>query len=246
MAKIRTKKEKSLKFYQEHKKEYASLVKKANQRWRNIEAKELSSPAIEEAIASRKGKHYFSVNDFQGKNAMKELAALRTFLADETSTVKGARYYTDTVVRSEAFQSNYGKPWELNEWGINVNKYDEYFSNLYGEDFTSRIYSNYRKVEDAYGKLLLGNILGNEFDSETLITLMFDRAVESKKKHFKDNENGPEYRYAMRLMERYDEKIRNQQSVFNNPTTQGAAILYAKGSDYFSEYSDYMAGQLSF
>jgi hypothetical protein len=246
VAKIRTKKEKSLKFYQEHKKEYASLVKKANQRWRNIEERELSSPAVEEAIASRKGKHYFSINDFQGKDAMKELAALRTFLADETSTVKGAKYYTDTVVRAEVFQSNHGKPWELNEFGIKVNNYKEYFTDLYGEDFTSRVYSNYRKVEEAYGKLLLGKILGNEFDSETLITLMFDRAEESKKKHFKDNESGPEFKYAMRLMERYDEKIKNQQSIFNNTTTQKAAILYAKGSDYFSEYADYMAGQLSF
>lgn len=251
---IRTDAEKSIEFYKEHKAEYEKLIKRANERWKNIEKNELSSPAVEEAILARKGKHYFAAEDFQGENALSELAALRTFLADETSTVEGAKFYTDTVVRQKEFEAKWGKSWEINaETGEKYNNYKQKFEEIYGEDFTKRVYSNYRRVESEYGKMLLAGILGEQFDSETLITIMFSRAVDSKKKNFYmrddsgrikydpdgnkmiDYERGPEFSYAMKTMEKYDSKIREKTDIFNNKTTMDATILYGRGLDFYDD-----------
>ena len=250
--KIRKEPEKNLEFYKEHKSEYESLVKRANARWKNIEKNELSSPAVEEAILARNGKHYFSVADFKGENALSELAALRTFLADETSTVQGAKFYTDTVVREKDFQSEWGRSWEIDpETGEKYNNYKKIFEETYGEEFTKRIYSNYRRIEDEYGDLLLSGVLGEQFDSETLITIMFSRAVESKKKYFWmrdaegnlkldnegnriiDFERAPEFNFAMKTMRKYDERIRATSDVFSNKTNRDATILYGKGIEFY-------------
>lgn len=243
MPKIRKKAEPKKEFYKEHRAEYKALVKKANARWQNIEKNELSSPAVENAIASRGGKHYFKVSDFSGDNAMKELAALREFLADETSTVKGAKYYTDTVERVNEFQKVYGKPWESDENGNRFNNYRDYFSNLYGEEYTKRIYSNYRYLEEEYNELLNAGILGDSFDSETLITLLFDRAEQSKKKHFKERNwaSAPERAYGKKILEQYDQKFfqKQQGSIMNDDELKIRRIEW-EGKEV---YDDYVAGQ---
>ena len=235
MPNIRKDPDHNLEFYKKHREEYAKLIKKANTRWRNIEKHELSSPAVEEAIESRKGAHYFTMEYFK-RDPVRELQALRTFLSDETSTVKGAQYYTDVIPRAKEFEAQFGKPWDYNtETGQRENNYANYFSDLYGEDFTKRIYSNYRKVEEQYFDLLAGNILKGTFDSETLIEIMFSRAVESKKKHFKEEnwEKASEFSFAMKTMERYDRQLKDRADYFKNSDTQTITRILIEGGDYF-------------
>lgn len=210
---ITTEKEKSLTFYQEHREELQKLIKTANRRWRDLEKRELPSRAIDEAMASRKRK-YFRASDFQTRNGLRAMDRLRTFLADPTSKVRGAQYYKDTVTDVEEFRRQYGTSWQVDpETGLNVNNYNEYFTDKYGEDFTKRVYANYRRLEKDHTTLLNAGLLPATFDSDTLITLMFDRAIEdpsyygdeSESDYYSDQTNAPEFERAKRVLDYYDE-----------------------------------------
>lgn len=206
-------KEHNIDFYRTHRKELQKLIRTANRRWRDLEERGLPSRAIDEALGIRKRK-YFRASDFQTKNGLVNLQRLRNFLADPTSNIRGAEYYKETVIDVEEFKQLYGSAWEIDpETGIKRNNYNEYFSQEYGEEFTKRVYANYHRIEKDHQMLLAAGILPEAFDSDTLITLMFDAAVEDpsyygvnvERGRHSEEVNAPEFARARKVLDYYNE-----------------------------------------
>lgn len=238
---ITTEKAKNLEFYQQNKEELQKLIKAANRRWRDLEKRGLPSRAIDEAMASRKRK-YFRAADFQTRNGLKALQRLRTFLADPTSKIRGAQYYKDTVTDVEEFRKQHGTSWEVDpDTGLRHNNYNEIFTEKYGEDFTKRVYANYRRIEKNHRMLLNAGLLPETFDSDTLITLMFDVAEEdpayygeeSESDYYSDQTNAPEFGRAKRVLDYYDEKEKEKKKKYKS-LAQKANMLYTFRSGTFS------------
>ena len=203
-----------IEFYKKNRKEYRKMVQQANRRWKNIEKAGLSSRAVDEAEAA--GGKYFYVSQLKGPEGLAELVRLRNFLNDDTSTVKGAQYYQTTVVDVVAFREEWGESWEgLGD--MRYNNYKETFEAEYGEEFTSRVYANYRRLEKEFNRLLQEGVLGEGFGSDNLITMMFDMAIKGvddgfsmlirggkRKGEIRDEIEAPEFVGAHRMLEYFD------------------------------------------
>lgn len=236
-------KEHNLEFYRTHKKELQKLIRTANRRWRDLEERGLPSRAIDEALGIRKRK-YFRSSDFQTKNGLVNLQRLRNFLADPTSNIRGAEYYKETVTDVEEFRRLYGTSWqEDTETGIKVNNYNERFTAKYGEDFTKRVYANYRRIEKDHQMLLAQGILPEAFDSDTLITLMFDSAIDDPSYYGDDVETGlhseevnaPEFKRAKKVLNYYEQRIDKSSKRYND-LAQKAHMLYSVSAGWFDSF----------
>lgn len=236
-------KEHNLEFYRTHRKELQKLIRTANRRWRDLEERGLPSRAIDEALGIRKRK-YFRSSDFQTKNGLVNLQRLRNFLADPTSNIRGAEYYKDTVVDVEEFRRLYGTSWQEDpETGIRVNNYNERFSAKYGEDFTKRVYANYRRIEKDHQMLLAQGILPEAFDSDTLITLMFDSAIDDPSYYGDDIETGlhseevnaPEFKRAKKVLNYYEQRVDKSSKRYND-LAQKAHMLYSVSAGWFDSF----------
>ena len=243
--KYRTTKEKehNLEFYRTHRKELQKLIRTANRRWRDLEERGLPSRAIDEALGIRKRK-YFRSSDFQTKNGLVNLQRLRNFLADPTSNIKGAEYYKETVTDVEEFRRMYGTSWQEDpETGIRVNNYNERFTAEYGVDFTKRVYANYRRIEKDHQMLLAQGILPEAFDSDTLITLMFDSALDDPSYYGDDIETGlhseevnaPEFKRAKKVLNYYEQRVDKNSKRYND-LAQKAHMLYSVSAGWFDSF----------
>ena len=224
MARITKEKRKALEFYKENEEELKKLIEEANIRWETLKKLKLPSRAIDEALESRK-REYFRESDFQTKNALLNYQRLMNFLNDPTSEVEGASYYKKTVIDVKEFQEIYGKPW-TGEDGEKINQYKAEFDSRYGEEFTSRVYANYRRVEGDYLELLLNDQLPLNFDSESLITLMFDVA-RSDVRSFKDETDSPEYREAKDVLNYFKAKARDDKQVYDEMKTKSTLLKFS-------------------
>ena len=236
-------KEHNLEFYRTHKKELQKLIRTANRRWRDLEERALPSRAIDEALGIRKRK-YFRASDFQTKNGLVNLQRLRNFLADPTSNIRGAEYYKNTVTDVEEFRRLYGTSWQEDpETGIRVNNYNERFTAEYGEEFTKRVYANYRRIEKDHQMLLAQGILPEAFDSDTLITLMFDSAIDDPSYYGDDIESGlhseevnaPEFTRAKKVLDYYEQRMDKNSKRYNS-LAQQAHMLYSVSSGWFESF----------
>lgn len=226
----------NLEFYQNNAKELQKLIKTANRRWRELEKLGLPSRAIDEALDIRKRK-YFRAEDFKTKNGLANLTRLRNFLADPTSLPGGARYYKATVLDVKEFKDLYGDPWETDEQtGLRFNNYAQTFEAEYGEDFTSRIYANYRKLEDDRNELLSAGILPESFDSETLITAMFSMAVEGVQSsgviNYRDELDAPEYGHARDILDYYKRHTDYQRERFDKLMSKANLFLHMSENEW--------------
>ena len=236
-------KEHNLEFYRTHRKELQKLIRTANRRWRDLEERGLPSRAIDEALGIRKRK-YFRSSDFQTKNGLVNLQRLRNFLADPTSNIRGAEYYKNTVTDVEEFRRLYGTSWQEDpETGIRVNNYNERFTAEYGEEFTKRVYANYRRIEKDHQMLLAQGILPEAFDSDTLITLMFDSATDDPSYYGDDIETGlhseevnaPEFMRAKKVLNYYEQRVDKNSKRYND-LAQKAHMLYSVSAGWFESF----------
>lgn len=223
-------------YYLTHRDAYRKMVDTANKRWKNIEKQGLESRAVDNALDANPEK-YFRVGDLRGEDGISELTRLRDFLADSTSTVRGAKYYQTTVIDTEEFRNKYGRSWETRN-GVRYNNYKERFEADYGEEFTKRVYSNYRRLEKDFNELLQAGVLGEGYGSDELITLMFKLAVEGEDQGFnmvlqsgpragelRDETEAPEFKAANMLKYFRKNKIEMDEKIFDKNVVRADRIL---------------------
>lgn len=144
---------------------YSSIISEANQRWELIENEGLQSMAISRAL-DENGTPYFSIDLQDNENdIIKEVTRANVFLADQTSTIEGARLYT-AEIGAERFRGKFGK-----EWATKDNNNRTFDTSTIDEEYAKEVFRSYRMLEETKQGLIMA------YGSENLIIAMYDAKV---------------------------------------------------------------------
>lgn len=145
--------------------QYSDLISEANQRWELIKSQGLESMAIDRA-QNEIGRDYFSLDFALTENdIITEVTRARVFIADQTSTLEGAKLYT-AEINSEEFRGKFGSKYRTPEYG---NK--GFDTNVIDEEYAKEVFRSYRMLEEEKQDLI------KSYGSENLIIAMYDARV---------------------------------------------------------------------
>lgn len=144
---------------------YSDLISEANQRWELIESQGLESMAVSR-VESEVGRNYFTLDEAQTEgDIIAEVTRVRVFLADQTSTLEGAKLYT-AEINSEQFRGKFGSKYRTPEYD---NK--GFDTALIDEEYAKEVFKSYRMLEEEKQELI------KSYGSENLIIAMYDARV---------------------------------------------------------------------
>ena len=144
---------------------YSDIISEANQRWELIESQGLESMAVSR-VESEVGRNYFTLEEAQTEgDIIAEVTRARVFLADQTSTLEGAKLYT-AEINSEQFRGKFGSKYRTPEYD---NK--GFDTTLIDEEYAKEVFRSYRMLEEEKQELI------KSYGSENLIIAMYDARV---------------------------------------------------------------------
>lgn len=141
------------------------IISEANRRIELIKSQGLTSGAVLRA-EQETGRDYFSLDELETiPELIKEATRARVFLADETSTIEGAKIYTAQLNAAE-FRGQFG-----NQYHTFEHKFKNFNTAVIDEDVAKIVFSNYRKLEELRAADITGD---GAYGSENLIIAMYD------------------------------------------------------------------------
>lgn len=141
------------------------IISEANRRIELIKSQGLTSAAVLRA-EQEAGRDYFSLDELETiPELIKEATRARVFLADETSTIEGAKIYTAQLNAAE-FRGQFG-----NQYHTFEHKFKNFNTAVIDEDVAKIVFSNYRKLEELRAADITGD---GAYGSENLIIAMYD------------------------------------------------------------------------
>ena len=141
------------------------IISEANRRIELIKSQGLTSAAVLRA-EQETGRDYFSLDEIETiPELIKEATRARVFLADETSTIEGAKIYTAQLNAAE-FRGQFG-----NQYHTFEHKFKNFNTAVIDEDVAKIVFSNYRKLEELRAADITGD---GAYGSENLIIAMYD------------------------------------------------------------------------
>ena len=144
---------------------YSDIISEANQRWELIESQGLESMAVSR-VESEVGRNYFTLDEAQTEgDIIAEVTRARVFLADQTSTLEGAKLYT-AEINSEQFKGKFGSKYRTPEYD---NK--GFDTTIIDEEYAKEVFRFYRMLEEEKQELI------KSYGSENLIIAMYDARV---------------------------------------------------------------------
>lgn len=144
---------------------YSDIISEANQRWELIESQGLESMAVSR-VESEVGRNYFTLDEAQTEgDIIAEVTRARVFLADQTSTLEGAKLYT-AEINSEQFKGKFGSKYRTPEYD---NK--GFDTTIIDEEYAKEVFRSYRMLEEEKQELI------KSYGSENLIIAMYDARV---------------------------------------------------------------------
>lgn len=147
---------------------FQSIIDEANSRAGAILNQGLTSAALLRA-EQESGREYFTLDLADTKQELiEEATRARVFLADETSTIEGAKIYTAQMNAAE-FRGKFG-----NQYHTWEHKFKNFDTSVIDEETAKVVFSNYRKLEELRAADITGD---GAYGSENLIIAMYDAQV---------------------------------------------------------------------
>lgn len=144
------------------------LISEANRRVELLESQGYASAALSRA-EQETGRDYFTLDDATTRGEIiEEATRARVFLADETSTIEGAKIYTAQLNAAE-FRGKFG-----NQYHTWEHKFKNFDTSLIDEEIAKTVFSNYRKLEELRAADITGD---GAYGSENLIIAMYEAQV---------------------------------------------------------------------
>ena len=152
----------------EHIEKFQPLVDLANDRIREILEHDYMSLAVKR-VQDQQKRDYFDMFDVNTReDLISRVTAIRVFLADEGSTLEGAR--------KETLQTLYGGKFG-NEYNNKQNNFARYDISAIDKEKAERAFENYRKLEERWAALIGKQGGAGVYGSENLIIAMYDAEV---------------------------------------------------------------------
>lgn len=149
-------------------KKFTPLMEVANERIREILEHDYMSLAVKRVQEQQK-RDYFDMFDVNTReDLISRVTAIRVFLADEGSTLEGAR--------KETLQTLYGGKFG-NEYNNKQNKFARYDISAIDKEKAEKAFENYRKLEEQWAALIGRQGGAGVYGSENLIIAMYDAEV---------------------------------------------------------------------
>lgn len=147
---------------------FQPIIDEANSRAGAILNQGLTSAALLRA-EQESGRGYFTLDLADTKQELiEEATRARVFLADETSTIEGAKIYTAQMNAAE-FRGKFG-----NQYHTWEHKFKNFDTSVIDEETAKVVFSNYRKLEELRAADITGD---GAYGSENLIIAMYDAQV---------------------------------------------------------------------
>lgn len=144
------------------------LISEANRRSELLQSQGYASAALARA-EQETGRNYFTLDDATTRGEIiEEATRARVFLADETSTIEGAKIYTAQLNAAD-FRGKFG-----NQYHTWEHKYKNFDTSVIDEDTAKIVFSNYRKLEELRAADITGD---GAYGSENLIIAMYEAQV---------------------------------------------------------------------
>lgn len=144
------------------------LISEANRRAELLQSQGYTSAALLRS-EQETGRDYFTLDDASTKGKIiEEATRARVFLADETSTIEGAKIYTAQLNAAE-FRGKFGNKYHTWE-----HKFKNFDTSVIDEEIAKTVFSNYRKLEELRAADITGD---GAYGSENLIIAMYEAQV---------------------------------------------------------------------
>lgn len=144
------------------------LISEANRRAELLYSQGYASAALSRA-EQETGRDYFTFDDANTRGEIiEEATRARVFLADETSTIEGAKIYTAQLNAAE-FRGKFG-----NQYHTWEHKFKNFDTTVIDEEIAKTVFSNYRKLEELRAADITGD---GAYGSENLIIAMYEAQV---------------------------------------------------------------------
>lgn len=144
------------------------LIDEANRRSELLQSQGYASAALSRA-EQETGRDYFTLDDATTRGeVIEEATRARVFLADETSTIEGAKIYTAQLNAAE-FRGKFG-----NQYHTWEHKFKNFDTSAIDEEVAKTVFSNYRKLEELRAADITGD---GAYGSENLIIAMYDAQI---------------------------------------------------------------------
>lgn len=144
------------------------LISEANRRAELLQSQGYASVALSRA-EQETGRDYFTLDDASTRGEIiEEATRARVFLADETSTIEGAKIYTAQLNAAE-FRGKFG-----NQYHTWEHKFKNFDTSVIDEEIAKTVFSNYRKLEELRAADITGD---GAYGSENLIIAMYEAQV---------------------------------------------------------------------
>lgn len=144
------------------------LISEANRRAELLQSQGYASAALLRA-EQETGRDYFTLDDANSRGEIiEEATRARVFLADETSTIEGAKIYTAQLNAAE-FRGKFG-----NQYHTWEHKFKNFDTSIIDEEIAKTVFSNYRKLEELRAADITGD---GAYGSENLIIAMYEAQV---------------------------------------------------------------------
>lgn len=144
------------------------LISEANRRAELLQSQGYASAALSRA-EQETGRDYFTLDDSSTRGeVIEEATRARVFLADETSTIEGAKIYTAQLNAAE-FRGKFG-----NQYHTWEHKFKNFDTSVIDEEIAKTVFSNYRKLEELRAADITGD---GAYGSENLIIAMYEAQV---------------------------------------------------------------------
>lgn len=144
------------------------LISEANRRAELLQSQGYASAALSRA-EQETGRDYFTLDDASNRGEIiEEATRARVFLADETSTIEGAKIYTAQLNAAE-FRGKFG-----NQYHTWEHKFKNFDTSVIDEEIAKAVFSNYRKLEELRAADITGD---GAYGSENLIIAMYEAQI---------------------------------------------------------------------
>lgn len=144
------------------------LIAEANRRIDILQSHGYASAALSRA-EQETGRDYFTLDDANTRGeVIEEATRARVFLADETSTLEGAKIYTAQLNAAE-FRGKFG-----NQYHTWEHKFKNFDTSVIDEEIAKTVFSNYRKLEELRAADITGD---GAYGSENLIIAMYEAQI---------------------------------------------------------------------
>lgn len=196
---------------------FEPIISEANRRIELIKSQGLSSAAVSR-VEQEGGRDYFSLDEYETiPELIKEATRARVFLADETSTIEGAKIYTAQLNAAE-FRGQFG-----NQYHTWEHKFKNFNTSVIDEEVAKIVFSNYRKLEELRAADITGD---GAYGSENLIIAMYDAQIHGEDSFMSGLEQ---------LDAHYRKKTSEWQSRFQQANEVTSILGLYENEDYLTE-----------